>query len=403
MLEMGLSGSEGGVALNPPSLPLSKPNAIILNRGKEEAGTAARNSVRYRQMNEAKCSMAATGTVEAIRTAEELETLLSEPAPYVVETFRRVPGDILVLGVSGKMGPTLARMAKRAAEAAGSPRRVIGVSRFLSSETAAQLEAHGIETNRCDMLDEDAIARLPDVPNVIFMAGSKFGTTGNEARMWAMNSHVPGVVCRRFRQSRLVVFSTGNVYGQAPVEGGGSLETDPPNPVGEYAMSGLGRERICEYFSRTWKIPLVIFRLNYACELRYGVLVDLALKIWRGEPVDLRMGHFNTIWQGDANAMALAALAHAASPPLVLNVTGPEQLSVRAVCERFGQWMGKTPAFTGREEPTALLNNARRAFELFGRPRIGVDPLMWWIAEWIMRGGASLGKPTHFESGDGKY
>jgi len=340
---------------------------------------------------------------EAIRTVDELEEMLSEPTPSVVETLRRLPGDLLILGVAGKMGPSLARMAKRASDAAGISRRIIGASRFSSAGAASYLEAHGIETIQCDLLDEDAISRLPDAPNVLFMAGMKFGSTGNESATWAMNSYLPGVVCRRFRSSRIVAFSTGNVYGLVPIESGGSVETDAPNPVGEYAMSCLGRERVFEYFSRASGIPMSIIRLNYACETRYGVLVDLAQKVWQGEPVELGIGRFNVLWQGDANAMTLNAFAHTASPPCVLNITGPETLSVRPTCERFGELMKKTPRFSGTDGATALLSNARRAFGLFNQPRVGADQLIEWIAEWVMRGGPLLGKPTHFESRDGKF
>ncbi|MBI3880004.1 MAG: NAD-dependent epimerase/dehydratase family protein [Verrucomicrobia bacterium] len=338
-----------------------------------------------------------------IESVAQLEELLSEPTPLVVEMLRKIPGDILVLGVAGKMGPTLARMAKRASDAAGMKRRFIGVSRFSSAEEAAKLEMHGIETIRCDLLDEGALARLPDAPNVIFMAGRKFGATGNESLTWAMNTHLPSLVCRKFRRSRIVAFSTGNVYGLVPVAGGGSRESDVPNPVGEYAMSCLGRERMFEHFSRTLGIPTALIRLNYASEPRYGVLVDLAQKIWHAETVDLGMGWLNTIWQADANAMTLAALSHTATPPCLLNVTGPELLNVRDVCVRLGKLMNKSPRFTGAEAPTALLCNAQRAFDLLGKPRVTAEQLMVWVADWVMRGGPLLGKPTHFESRDGKF
>jgi nucleoside-diphosphate-sugar epimerase len=340
---------------------------------------------------------------DAIRTVDELEEMLSEPPPSVVETLRSLPGDILILGVAGKMGPSLARMAKRASDAAGVARRIIGASRFSSPTAAAYLEAHGVSTIPCDLLDDDAIARLPDAPNVLFMAGMKFGATGNESATWAMNSYLPGVVSRRFRRSRIVAFSTGNVYGLVPADGSGSREGDAPNPVGEYAMSCLGRERVFEYFSRSAGVPMATIRLNYACEMRYGVLVDLAQKVWRGDPIPLEMGHFNVLWQGDANAMTLNAFAHATSPPFVINITGPERLSVRSMCERFGELMGKTPQFNGAAGGTALLNDARRAFELFGQPRVQADQMISWIAGWVMRGGPLLGKPTHFESRNGKF
>ncbi|MBI3876976.1 MAG: NAD-dependent epimerase/dehydratase family protein [Verrucomicrobia bacterium] len=317
--------------------------------------------------------------------------------------MRALKSDLLLLGVAGKMGPTLARMAKRASDAAGVKRRVIGVSRFSNAAEAEKLRAVGVETIQCDLLDEAAVNKLPDVPNVLFMAGMKFGATGNESLTWAMNVHVPSLVCRRFAHSRIVAFSTGNVYGLTPVARAGSVEADTPAPVGEYAMSCLGRERMFEHFSRAMHIPVALIRLNYAVELRYGVLVDLARKVWAGEPVPLAMGHFNCLWQGDANAMTLAAFAHTSMPPFVLNMTGPELLNVRAVCEGFAKRLNRRVTFTGSETATALLSNARKCFQLFGPPRVGVEQMMDWIADWVMRGHASLGKPTHFESRDGKF
>ena len=338
----------------------------------------------------------------APRTEAELEERLSEPTPELVEALVGLPGDIVVLGVAGKMGPTLARMARRAADAVGVRRRVIGVARFSDGGEAA-LRAHGVETVRCDLLDAAAVARLPDAANVVFLAGRKFGSTGDEAATWAVNAYLPGLVCERYRGSRVVALSTGNVYGLTPVVGGGSREEDPPRPVGEYAMSCLCRERVFEHFGRAHGTPVALVRLNYACDLRYGVLVDVARKVWAGEPIDLGMGHFNTVWQGDANAMILRALAHAAGPPWVVNVTGPDVLSVRVVAERFGARMGRLPRFTGTEADTALLSDARRGLELLGPMRIGTDRLIEWVADWLMRGGPSLGKPTHFESRDGRF
>ena len=334
---------------------------------------------------------------------EQLEIALSEPTPAVIETMRWLQGDIILLGVAGKMGPTLARMARRASDAAGVNRRVIGVARFSADDLDVKLQLHDIETIRCDLLNEEAVAELPDAPNVIYMAGMKFGSTGQEAMTWAMNTWLPSVVCKKYRRSKIVAFSTGNVYGLTPVEGGGSRETDPPNPVGEYALSCLGRERMFEYFSQLCEIPTALIRLNYACELRYGVLVDLAQKVWADKPIDVSMGHLNTIWQGDANAMTLQAFRHTAAPPFVVNVTGPELLSIRQLGERFGELMGKAVAFVGVEAETALLSDARLGLELLGQPRISVGQMMEWIAHWVMHGGPTLGKPTHFESRDGKF
>ena len=333
---------------------------------------------------------------------DELDSALSEPTPEVVETLSRIPGDIILLGAGGKMGPSLARMARRASDAAGVDRRVFAVSRF-SGGSEADFTDYQIETIRCDLLNESDVARLPGVPNVIFMTGRKFGSSGDEATTWAMNSYLPGLVCRRFRDSRIVAFSTGNVYGLSPNTRGGSREADAPDPVGEYAMSCLGRERVFEYFSRSLEIPMALVRLNYACDLRYGVLVDLALRVWNGQPVDLTMGYFNTIWQGDANAFTLRAFDHVASPPWVVNLSGPEILSVRAVCETFGRQMNRPVHFEGAEAETALLSDVSRATRLFGLPRIAAAQLVEWVAEWVKRGGTSLNKPTHFESRSGKF
>lgn len=336
------------------------------------------------------------------RTEDELDDRLSEPPPQLVEALGRLSGDIVVLGVAGKMGPTLARMARRASDAAGARRRVVGVARFSAGGEAA-VRAHGVEAVRCDLLDPAAVARLPDAANVVFLAGRKFGSTGDEAATWAINAYLPGVVCERYRGSRIVALSTGNVYGLTPVARGGSREDDPPRPVGEYAMSGLGRERVFEHFSRAHATPVALVRLNYACDLRYGVLVDVARKVWAAQPVDLGMGYFNTVWQGDASAMALRALTHAASPPWVVNVTGPEVLSVRTVAERFGERMGRPARFSGTEADTALLSDARRGLDVLGPLRVGTDQLVEWVARWVMAGGRSLGKPTHFESRDGRF
>ncbi|MAG92882.1 MAG: epimerase [Planctomycetaceae bacterium] len=333
----------------------------------------------------------------------ELEEFLSRPSEGLVETMSRLEGDVLILGVAGKMGPTMARMAVRASQAAGTSRKVIGVSRFSDPDVQAALEGQGIQTIRGDLLDREFVASLPDAPNVVSMAGMKFGATGNESLTWAMNAYLPAVVCERFRSGRIVAFSTGNVYGLVPVDGTGSVESDPPRPVGEYAMSCLGRERMYEHFSKTLGIPVSIVRLNYAVELRYGVLVDLAQQVLNRTPIDLAMGYVNVIWQGDANAMALESLEHASSPANVLNVAGPETLAVRDVVRRLGELL-KTPVeFAGTPATDALLNNGSRGHELYGPPSISSERMLEWIAEWVGKGGALLGKPTHFESRDGRF
>jgi nucleoside-diphosphate-sugar epimerase len=338
-----------------------------------------------------------------IQCVDQLDDLLSDPTQAAIDAMARLDGDLLVLGVGGKMGPTLARMARRAFDAAGLRHRVIGVSRFSGGGLEAWLNRHGVETLRCDLLDPEQLQRLPDAPNVVFMTGMKFGSTGQEALTWAMNTHLPALVCQRFRRSRIVAFSTGNVYGLSPVTLGGSVESDPLLPVGEYAMSCVGRERMFEHFSRMFGIPMALLRLNYATELRYGVLVDLARHVWAGEPIDLAMGQLNALWQGDANAMSLAVFAHLTSPPLVLNLAGPEQLSVRRVAEQFGTLFGRPVAFRGSEANDALLSNGQRALQLFGYPRVGARQMIEWIADWVRRGGESLGKPTHFEVRDGQF
>ena len=334
---------------------------------------------------------------------DHLNDLLSEPTPAAVDALARLDGDILLLGVGGKMGPTLARMAKRASDAAGTRRRVLGAARFSDPAHEDWLRGHGVETVRCDLLDPAQLERLPDAANVVFMTGMKFGSSGQEALTWAMNCHLPALVARRFRRGRIVAFSTGNVYGLTPVGLGGSLEGDPSRPVGEYAMSCLGRERTFEHFSRALGTPVATLRLNYATETRYGVLVDIAEQVWGGRPVGLAMGHLNALWQGDANAMALAAFAHVASPPFVVNLAGPETLSVRRVAEEFGRLLGKGVTFEGQEAPDALLSNGQLGHQLFGYPRVPARQMMTWIADWVRRGGPTLGKPTHFESRDGRF
>jgi nucleoside-diphosphate-sugar epimerase len=339
----------------------------------------------------------------SIQDVNQLEDLLSEPTERLVGSLSRLDGDIMVLGVSGKMGPTLARMAKKASERAGPKRRVIGVSRFSSSSIEDRLQAWGVETVRCDLLDSTSLAKLPDAANVVFMAGMKFGSTGQEWLTWANNTFLPGLVADRFRNSRIAVFSTGNVYGLSPTTKGGSREEEPLNPVGEYAMSCVGRERIFEHFSRLNKTPMTILRLNYASEPRYGVLLDIAQRVNVGQPVSLSMGYLNTIWQGDASAMALESLTYATAPPNVINITGPELLSVRQVAKEFGERLGKPVRFEGTESSDALLSNAQKSMELFGRPRVSVPLMVDRIAIWLRNGGPTLAKPTHFEDREGHF
>ncbi|MEN6406437.1 MAG: NAD-dependent epimerase/dehydratase family protein [Thermoguttaceae bacterium] len=340
---------------------------------------------------------------DAIENVEQLDELLSRPTPEVVATMGRIDGDMIVLGVGGKIGPSLARMARRASDAAGVRRRIIGVSRFSKPELQNSLESHGVETIRCDLLEADQLAALPEASNVLYLAAMKFGTTGQEASTWARNVHVPGLVCQRFRQSRIVAYSTGNVYPLTRPERGGSVESDATGPVGEYAMSCLGRERVFAYFSQTLGIPITLIRLNYATEMRYGVLVDIAVQVMAGEPINLAMGYFNAIWQGDNNAMTLRALEQTASPPTVLNIAGPQILSVRQVAEEFGRLFDRPVRFVGTEAPDALLSNASLASRLFGKPRVRESQLIRWIAGWRLHNGSTLNKPTHFEVRDGGF
>jgi nucleoside-diphosphate-sugar epimerase len=340
---------------------------------------------------------------KTIESVEHLEELLSDPGETVVEMMRRLEGDILFLGAGGKIGPSLARMARRASDIAGTSRRIIAISRFTAADEEANLNRHGIETIRCDLLDEAAVAQLPGAANVVYLAGLKFGSAERLPDTWALNTYLPSVVCRKFSESRIVAFSTGAVYGLTGRAGGGSRETDAPAPIGEYAMSCLGRDRMFEYFSRASDIPVVLIRLFYACELRYGVLVDLARSILAGDPIDLAMGYFNVIWQGDNNAMALLAFEHVASPPFIINVTGPEVLSIREVAEEMGRLLDKAPKFRGTEQNMTCLGNVGKVHQLFGAPRVSARQLMEWAADWVKRGNIYLGKPTHFEVRDGKY
>ena len=348
-------------------------------------------------------SASPAGARSAPRSEEMLDDALSTPSPGVIDALRRAPGDVLILGAGGKMGPSLARMARRAANEVGDRRRVIAVSRFSSHEAERELTSCGVDTVRADLLDRRALARLPDAPNVVFMAGQKFGTSGAPSTTWAMNVLVPADVADRYAGSRLVAFSTGNVYPLSRTSSGGSRETDSPAPIGEYAQSCLGRERVLEFLTGRNDSPLALIRLNYAIALRYGVLTDLALAIRDGATIDLTMGYVNVIWQADANAIAIQALAHATQPPFVLNVTGPERLSVREAALSLGRKLGREPRFIGTEAPDALLSDASRARNLFGPPRVSAETLIDWTAAWIASGGSTLGKPTRFEARDGGF
>jgi nucleoside-diphosphate-sugar epimerase len=330
----------------------------------------------------------------------DLDDLLSTPRAETVAALRACPGDIVILGAGGKMGPTLARMAARAANGS---RKIVAVARWSSSAAERALNDAGIETIRCDLLDRDAVARLPDAPNVIFMAGQKFGTTGAPAMTWAMNTLVPANCAERYKNSRIVAFSTGNVYALSSVSAGGSREGDALGPVGEYAASCVGRERVFELYAERSDTRVAIVRLNYAIDLRYGVLVDLALRVRRGEQVAVDMGYVNVIWQGDANRIALECLPRAGAPPFIVNVTGRDVLSVRSLAEWFASRFGTSVKFTGAERPDALLSNTARMQSSFAPPEVTLDQMREWTAEWIERGAPLLGKPTKFEARDGRF
>jgi hypothetical protein len=339
-----------------------------------------------------------------IKTESELEELLSRPDDETVSAIAALDGDLLILGAGGKMGPSLARLARRAADMAGAKKRVIAVARFTNSALPSELAALGIETIASDLLEPGTLDRLPDIPNVVFMAARKFGTAGGEHLTWAMNTYLPGLVAERYRDSRIVAFSTGNVYPLRTVVEGGALETTPVVPVGEYAQSALGRERMFEYGSMRWGTQVAILRLNYAVELRYGVLVDIGRAVFERRPIDLGMPYVNVIWQRDANSWCLRSFAHCLSPPLVLNITGPETLSVRELALEFGRHFSVVPIFeTDAEGSSALLSDVGKARSLFGSPTVRPAEMIEWIADWIRAGGVMLNKPTHFQRRDGKF
>jgi nucleoside-diphosphate-sugar epimerase len=336
---------------------------------------------------------------ETIRDIAELDDLLCRPSQPLIDDLEKVDGDLMILGVAGKMGPTLAGLAK----AALPERRVIGVARFSDPSAKAWLEARGIETISCDLLDEAAVARLPKLRNVVFMAGRKFGAEGDLSLTWAMNAHVPALVAQAFRNSRIVAFSTGCVYPFVPVDGNGADEAVAPNPPGEYAQSCVGRERMFEYFSRRFSTPGRLFRLNYAIDMRYGVLHDIASKILARQPIDVSLGHVNFIWQGDASAQALRCLACCDTPTSPINVSGREILAVRDLARELGAQLGCEPIITGKEEPTAWLTDTSQAQRMFGLPIVDTERLIAWTADWVARAMPSLGKPTKYEVRDGRY
>ncbi|MCW3108266.1 MAG: NAD-dependent epimerase/dehydratase family protein [Segetibacter sp.] len=333
----------------------------------------------------------------------ELYQQLLEPSEALVSEIAELKGDIIILGVGGKMGPALAKLAKQAVDRAGIDKRVIGVSRFSEAGLQDELNKLGVETYEADLLQDEQLDALPDAENVLYLAGTKFGTTGKESFTWAMNAYLPGRVAQKYKNSRIVVFSTGNVYHLTPVLMGGADEQLVPNPVGEYAQSCLGRERLFQYYSSKYNTPILIYRLNYANDVTYGVLLEIARSVKEKRPIDVSMGHVNVIWQGDANEIALRALHHCSVPSKILNVTGPEIVPVRWIAQEFGKLFGETPEFISQEQDTALLSNATESSRLFGYPRVPLKRMIELIAGWLNEGGKTINKPTHFQERTGQF
>lgn len=337
---------------------------------------------------------------------KELELLyknLLQPSDALVADIAKLKGDIMILGVGGKMGPALARLAKQAVDKAGINKKIIGVARFSEEGLQKELNELGVETIQADLLNEDQLQSLPEVENLLYLAGTKFGTTGKESLTWAMNAYLPGRVAEKFKNSKIVAFSTGNVYPLTPVKLGGADESKLPEPIGEYAQSCLGRERLFQYYSSKHNTPLLIYRLNYANDVSYGVLLEIARSVKENRPIDLSMGHVNVIWQGDANEIALRAFHHCATPAKLLNVAGPETVSVRWAAQQFGNIFQQQPVFENQEQETALLSNAAENFRLFGYPKVTLKQMMELLAQWVIEGGKTLNKPTHFQERKGQF
>ena len=342
---------------------------------------------------------------EIISTVDELEEVLTRPYPETIETLKKIKGDFMVLGAGGKVGPSLVITLIRGLKEAGVKANVYAVSRFTRAElgnVVKKLEEYGAIVIKADLSDPDQVKSLPDVENVIFMVGKKFGTEEDPGTTWITNVFIPALIANKFRNSKFIIFSTGNVYPLVPISSGGATEDIEPSPVGEYAWSALARERIFQYYGIKYGTKGVIIRLNYSCELRYGVLVDIGLKVLKGEPIDLRMGYVNVIWQGDVNNIAIRSLMLVQSPPLILNVTGPI-VSVRHIAEEFGKLFNKRPIFSYNEEETALLSNPSKMYKLLGPPKVSVEMMIRWIAYWLMMGKPIYNLPTHYEVRNGKF
>lgn len=338
-----------------------------------------------------------------MQNLELLEQKMYKPSASLIADMSQIDGDIMILGAGGKMGPSMAKVAHEASKLAGKDRKVIAVSRF-SDETARDLlQTSGVETIAADLLNEDQLQSLPDVKHIIYLVGQKFGTTGKEPFTWAMNTYLPGRIAERFKNSRIVVFSTGNVYPLSLINAGGCSEEQAPEPIGEYGQSCLGRERIFQFFAEKYQIPTLIYRLNYAVDLRYGVLLEIAKTVMEDKPIDLRMGNVNVIWQGDANEIALRSLLHCTVPTKILNVTGPETVSIQWLANQFGNLLSKVPRFINETQPTALLSNAAAAHRLFGYPKVTLKEMIEITASWLSQGGKTIEKPTHFQERQGRF
>lgn len=340
---------------------------------------------------------------DIMKTITELDNYMCKASKSLADDMKKIDGDIMILGAGGKMGPTLCKLAINAIKTAGIEKNILAVSRFSNKKHAEDLKKHGIKIIEADLLNEADLANLPDIPNIIYMAGRKFGTSEDQSLTWAMNAYLPGRVADRFKNSRIVAFSTGNVYPFVEIESGGCKETDPVGPVGIYAQSCLGRENVFRYFSNKNNTPILLFRLNYAIDLRYGVLLEIAKTVKAGNPLDITTGYFNIIWQGYANEVALRCLLHCKSPAEILNVTGLEIVSARETAQKFAKIFGVKAEFTGTEQDSALISNASRCIELFGEPDVSLDEMISLTAEWILNNGETLDKPTHFQEREGKF
>jgi hypothetical protein len=338
-----------------------------------------------------------------MQTTIQLYQSLLAPSHSLLSDLGELEGDIMILGAGGKMGPALCRLCAVAIQEARLDKKIFAVSRFSEINLQTELEKEGIHCIKADLLEDTDLQSLPDCPNILYLAGTKFGTTGKEAYTWAMNSWLPARVANKYKHSRIVAFSTGNVYPLTPIYSGGATELDNPQPVGEYAQSCLGRERLFEYQSAQYDTPLLLFRLNYANDVTYGVLVEIAKSVLQERPIDLTMGHVNAIWQGDANEMAIRCLLHTSNPPTRLNITGPETISVRWAANEFGKLFHKTPIFINQEAPNALLSNAAAAFNKFGYPRVCIRQMMELQAAWLLEGGKTINKPTHYQERSGQF